>query len=371
MRIDRLYLQHFRNYTELTADFVPGVNLIVGDNAQGKTNMMEAITYLSRGRSFRTRKEQELIQFDQEFCELNCDIFSYDRKQNIRMLLFSGRRPRQIFLGGVKQKTAAQLQGKLNTVLFCPEDLLILKSGASARRKLLDNAICQIRPTYERALTEYSRLQDQKSRILKDRFEQPSLLEILPEYNARMAQTGAIIISHRAAFMKLLAEYAGIYHSECSGGKEDLELQYQTVSTVTDPLASPQVIYQQLREHQQSHYRAELESMQCLSGPHKDDFEALLKGKSIKSFGSQGQTRTAAISLKLAEREILKQDTGEEPILLLDDVLSELDPLRQDFVLNKIRTGQVFITCCEKEKLTQLGQVITIENGSLVEEHKE
>lgn len=368
MRIERLYLQHFRNYTELSAEFVPGVNLIVGDNAQGKTNMMEAITYLSRGRSFRTRKEQELIQFDQEFCELNCDVYSYDRKQNIRMLLFAGRRPRQIYLGGVKQKTAAQLQGKLNTVLFCPEDLLILKSGASARRKLLDNAICQIRPNYERALSEYGRLQDQKSRILKDRFEQPSLLEILPEYNERMAQTGAIIISHRAAFIQLLAKYGGMYHGECSGGAENLELCYQTVSTVTDPLASPQVIYQQLREHQESHYRAELESMQCLSGPHKDDFEALLKGRSIKSYGSQGQTRTAAISLKLAEREILKQDTGEEPVLLLDDVLSELDPLRQDFVLNKIRTGQVFITCCEKEKLTQLGQVITIENGTLAEE---
>lgn len=366
MRIDRLYLQHFRNYDALEAAFVPGVNLIVGDNAQGKTNLIEAITYLSRGRSFRTRKEQELIQFEQPFCELSCSLFSYDREQTIRMLLFSGRRPRQIFLGGVKQKTAAALQGKLYTVLFCPEDLLLLKSGAAARRKLLDYAICQIRPVYETALTEYHRLQEQKSRILKDRFEQPSLLDILPEYNERMAQTGAIIISHRAAFVKLLGEYAGEFHHACSGGRENLELLYQTVSTVSDPLASPQLICQQLREHQQSHYRAELESMQCLSGPHKDDFESLLGGKSIKSFGSQGQTRTAAISLKLAEREILKQDTGEEPILLLDDVLSELDPMRQDFVLNRICTGQVFITCCEKEQLTQLGQVITIEHGKMV-----
>ena len=367
MRIDRIYLRYFRNYTQLEANFVPGVNLIVGDNAQGKTNLMEAITYLSRGKSFRTRKEQELIQFEQEFCELHCEIFSNERNQSIRMLLFSGRRPRQIFIGGVKQKTAAQLQGKLNTVLFCPEDLLILKSGGAARRRLMDNAICQIRPLYEQALLEYHRLQEQKSRILKERFTQPSLLEVLPEYNRRMAQTGSIIISHRAAFLQALGQYAQQYHRECTGGKETLALNYQTVSTVTDPLASPQIICQQLMEHQQSHYVAELESMQCLSGPHKDDFEALLGEKSIKSFGSQGQTRTAAISIKLAEREILKQDTGEEPVLLLDDVLSELDPLRQDFVLNKIHTGQVFITCCEKEKLTQLGQVITIENGALVE----
>lgn len=369
MKIEHLYLQYFRNYRELDVKFVPGVNLIVGDNAQGKTNLMEAITYLSRGRSFRTRKEQELIQFEADFAELRCDIFSHERKQNIRIVLFSSRRPRQIFLSGVKQKTAAQLSGRLNTVLFCPEDLLILKSGAAARRKLLDNAICQIRPAYEKAINEYGRLHDQKSRILKDRFEQPSLLEVLPEYNERMAQTGAIIISHRAAYLKALSSYARQYHDECSGGKENLILNYQTVSNISDPLVSPQILYQQLKEHQASHYRAELESMQCLSGPHKDDFEALLGDKSIKSFGSQGQTRTAAIAIKLAEREILKKNTGEEPILLLDDVLSELDPMRQDFVLNKICTGQVFITCCEKEKLTQLGQVITIENGKMIQEN--
>lgn len=365
MRIDQLSLYDFRNYAEFHAEFVPGVNLIVGDNAQGKTNLLEAISYLSAGRSFRTRKEAEMIRFGAEFCELNCDVFSFERERNIKTVLFSGRRPRQLYLSDVKKKSFSELSGVLSTVLFCPEDLLILKTGAASRRKLIDTALCQLRPNYDKALTEYGKLYDGKSRILKDRFENPSLESVLPEYNERMAQVGAILIYYRARYLKKLSEFAAQFHAEFSGGKEALLLSYQTVSSITDPFASTEILAEQLREHQKSHSRAELESQQCLSGPHKDDFDVTLGGLSVKAFGSQGQTRTAAISLKLAEREIIKNDTGEEPVLLLDDVLSELDPGRQDFVLNQIRSGQVFITCCEKDRLTDLGKVITIENGHL------
>lgn len=367
MRIDRLELYHFRNYAHLAAEFVPGVNLIAGDNAQGKTNLLEAITYLSTGKSFRTRKEAELIGFGEEFAELSCGVFSQQREQTVKAVLFSGRRPRQIFLSGVKKRSFSELGGVLTTVLFCPEDLLILKTGASTRRKFLDAALCQLRPNYDRALAEYQRLHEQKSRILKDRFENPSMAEVLPEYNQRMAQVGAVIISYRARYLRELAACACQYHGEFSGGREQMSVTYQTVSTITDPFAPAQVLYEQILEHQQSHYRAELESAQCLTGPHKDDFEVCLDGKSIRAFGSQGQTRTAAISLKLAERELMRRDTGEEPVLLLDDVLSELDAGRQDFVLNQIRTGQVFITCCEKDRFTDLGQVLLIENGMLTE----
>ncbi|MCQ2355115.1 MAG: DNA replication/repair protein RecF [Clostridia bacterium] len=365
MRIDRLALFDFRNYAEFNAEFVPGVNLIVGDNAQGKTNLLEAISYLGAGKSFRTRKEAEMIRFGAEFCEMNCDVFSFERTRTIKTILFSGRRPRQLYLSDVKKKSFAEISGMLSTVLFCPEDLLILKTGASSRRKLIDTALCQLRPNYDKALTEYGKLYDGKSRILKDRFENPSLENVLPEYNERMAQVGAILIHYRAKYLKKLSEYASRFHSEFSGGRESLLLTYQTVSTIDDPFAPVEEVCEELREHQKSHYRAELESQQCLSGPHKDDFDVTLGGLSVKAFGSQGQTRTAAISLKLAEREIFRIDTGEEPVLLLDDVLSELDPGRQDFVLNQIKSGQVFITCCEKDRLTDLGKVITIENGHL------
>jgi DNA replication and repair protein RecF len=366
MRLDRLELYGFRNYEELKAEFVPGVNLIVGDNAQGKTNLLEAVAYLSTGRSFRTARQQELIRFGAEFAELNAAVYSQEREQTIRAVLFSSRRPRQLFLGGVKQRSAAALPGVLTTVLFCPDELLVLKNGSAGRRKLLDNAICQLRPNYAEALAEYGRLYENKSRILRDCRDNPSLLEPLPEFNCRMAQVGAVLIYYRTRYLEKLSQLASDYHREFSGGKETLTLAYQTVSTIEDPFADKKRLFEEILLHQERHYTAELESGQCLTGPHKDDFDACLDGVSIKSYGSQGQTRTASISLKLAERELLRRDSGEEPVLLLDDVLSELDARRQDFVLNQIKTGQVFITCCELDRLTDLGRTFRIENGGCV-----
>ena len=365
MKLNELTLRDFRNYEAIRCSFDPNVNLIVGDNAQGKTNLLEAIVYLSTGKSFRTRKEEELIRFDSEFCDLEARLTLEDREQTVRAVLFRGRKQRQIFIGGVKQKSAAALKGTLRTVLFCPEDLSVLKGGSAGRRKLLDDALCQLRPGYDAALTEYQRLLDHKSRILKDYHDYPSLLEPLPEFNEQMARCGAIIISTRAKYLKELEKYTAGFHGEFSGGKEALTAVYQTVSTVEDPFAPKQTIYEQLRAHQESHYRAELESGQCLSGPHKDDFTVSLQGLPVKNYGSQGQIRTAAISLKLAEREIFRQDTGSEPVLLLDDVLSELDDGRQNFILNQIRTGQVFITCCEKDRMTDIGKIIEISRGAL------
>ena len=366
MRIDRLYLRNFRNYAELNTEFVPGVNLLVGDNANGKTNLLEAISYLSTAKAFRAKHENELLLFGSDFSELSARVYSQEREQELKVLLFEGRRPRQLWLNGVKQKTAAGIAGVLTSVLFCPEDLSVLKKGAAPRRRLLDNVIMQLRPNYAAALSEYNRLLDQKSAVLKDWRDNPSLLEVLPEYNTRMAQVGALIISYRARFLKALEECAAEFHTEFSGGTEQLTIKYKTVSNIDDPFAPPDILRQKLAEHQAMHERAELDSAQCLSGPHKDDFEAALNGLPINLYASQGQTRTATISIKLAERELMKRDSGEEPILLLDDVLSELDAGRQDFVLNKLKSGQVFITCCETDRLTELGQVLRVEKGAIL-----
>lgn len=366
MRLNKLSLRDFRNYREATVDLDPGVNLIVGDNAQGKTNLLEAVSYLGSGRSFRAQKNSEMIRFGAEFGEIYGEVHSQDRDQTLRWLLFPGRR--QIFRNGAKKRTAGELSGVLQTVLFCPEDLGVLRSGASGRRRLADNALCQLRPNYDAALAEYGRILDQKSRILKDRVENPALLEILPEYNARLCQVGAMLISYRARFFEALGKAAKAYHAEFSGGSEKFTLEYQTVSTVKDPFASLSQLEADLQAHLESHRRAELESGQCLTGPHKDDFLCCLSGIPLKSYGSQGQVRTAAISLKLAQRELMERECGETPVLLLDDVLSELDPGRQDFVLNKIRTGQVFITCCEQERFTRLGKSIEIQKGNIVGE---
>ena len=366
MNLNNICLQDFRNYRKLSLDFDPGVNLIVGDNAQGKTNLLEAVAYLGSGRSFRTQKAAELVRLGAEFGDLEGHVYSQQRQQSLRWVLFPAARPRQLFCNGVKKKTAAEIAGILQTVLFCPEDLMVLKSGAGARRRLGDNALCQLRPNYEAALSEYGRILEQKNRILKDRHENPALMEILPEYNARLCQVGALLISYRARFYEGLGREAASYHGHFSGGAEEFHLEYKTVSTVTDPFAPVSVLTEQLQDHLQSHYRAELDSCQCLTGPHKDDFDVSLSGLSLKAFGSQGQTRTAAISLKLAQRELMAKESGEMPVLLLDDVLSELDPGRQDFVLNQIEGGQVFITCCEPGRFTKLGKTIEIQKGNVI-----
>ena len=356
MNLTQLYLRSFRNYEEVTLELDPGVNLIVGDNAQGKTNLLEAISYLGSGRSFRAQKTAEMIRFGADFAEIDGKIFSQERQQEVRWVLFPGSRPRQLWRNGARKKAAADIAGVLPTVLFCPEDLMILKMGSAQRRKFGDAALCGLRPNYDAALTEYNRILDQKSRILKDHFENPAILEILPEYNTRLCQVGALLISYRARFYDSLGKAAAIYHSQFSGGAEEFQLQYKTVSTVSDPFATIPELTRNLLDHLDRHYRAEVETGQCLTGPHKDDFSVALSGIDLKAYGSQGQTRTAAISLKLAQRELMGRD----------DVLSELDPGRQDFVLNQIVSGQVFITCCEPGRFTKLGKTIEIQKGSVI-----
>lgn len=366
MRLERIRLRNFRNYGDLDLGFSTGVNLIVGGNAQGKTNLLEAVSFLGAGKSFRTQRTAEMVRFGTDFADLEGSVFSQEREQTLRWVLFSGPRPRQLYRNGAKKRSAGDISGVLQTVLFCPEDLSVLKAGAAARRRLVDSALCQLRPNYEAALAEYGRILEQKSRILRDRYENPGLMEILPEYNTRLCQVGALLISYRARFYRGLGEAAKEYHSSFSGGTEEFKLQYKTVSTVRDSFAPVPELVQDIQEHLQGHYRAELESAQCLTGPHKDDFDVTLSGVDLKAFGSQGQVRTAAISLKLAQRELMRRESGEMPVLLLDDVLSELDAGRQDFVLNQIDSGQVFITCCEPGRFTRLGKTIEIKNGNAV-----
>ena len=367
MIVKSLELDFFRNYTHLSARFDPRVNLIYGDNAQGKTNLLEAIAYLSTARSHRARYDREMIMMGIDSAFLKGELSGRGRDFTLEAKLLRGK-GRQLYSNGVRLKTAGELSGILTTVLFCPEDLYLIREGGAARRKFLDGAICQLRPRYAQALAEYNRLHDHKTRILRDWPENPSLLQTLDDFNLRMAQTGAILIHYRAHFVKRLREHAPAIHGDFSGGREELGLTYETVSTVTDPMKSPRDILPMLLEHQESHRQAELDSRQCLSGPHKDDLLVDIDGHPAKIFGSQGQTRTAALSLKLAQREIFQEETGEWPVLLLDDVLSELDARRQAFVLNRIRGGQIFITCCEEDKLEGLegGRAFHIRQGALV-----
>ena len=244
----------------------------------------------------------------------------------------------------------------------------MIRAGAAERRRFMDLSLCQLRPRYAEALSQYSRLYEHKTRILRDSEDKPELLDLLPEFNEGLCRSGAVLVGYRARFCAALAEYARQAHYECSGEREELTLTYQTVRTVADPLGSQADIYAALAAHMGSHQAAERASKLCLSGAHKDDIEVLVNGRSARQFCSQGQVRTAALSLKLAEREIHKNAMGEYPVMLLDDVLSELDPRRQEYVLNRISGGQVFITCCENDRLDTLlsGRVFHVRGGEVL-----
>lgn len=365
MRIEKIALSGFRNYEWETAAFDPGTNVIYGQNAQGKTNLLEAVYILSCGRSFRTRFDKELVGFDYSSAEILADVDSRGRQQTISIALRPGS-TKKILVNGVK-KSASELSETVNTVLFCPDDLNLIKEGAAVRRRLLDNAICQIRPKYASLLSDYNRLYENKTRILKDWRDKPSLLDTLDEFSDGMCRISAQMIRYRAAFSDRLNEAAKPIHREFSGEGEELSIRYATVSTVTDPFASVKDIYYELCNHQEKHRQAEIDSAQCLTGIHKDDLDIGINGKNARSFASQGQTRTAALSVKLAEREIFLAETGEYPILLLDDVLSELDSKRQEFVLNRIGGGQTLITCCEDEGISRRtgGKVLHVEKGRI------
>ena len=365
MRVEKIALTGWRNYEWESVEFSPGTNVISGSNAQGKTNLLEAVYMLACGRSFRTRFDREIVGFDYSAAEILADVYSHERAQTVSISLRPGQ-AKKILVNGVR-KTAGELSETLNVVLFCPDDLNLIKEGAAVRRRLLDNAISQIRPKYAELLSEFNRLYEHKTRILKDWHEKPALLDTLDEFSDALCRVSAQLIRYRAAFTQRLDEAAAPIHREFSGEGEELSLRYRTVSTVSDPFASAKEIYYEICEHQERHRQAELDSQQCLTGAHKDDLEIFINGRSARSFASQGQTRTAALSVKLAEREIFLDETGEYPILLLDDVLSELDDRRQSFVLNRIGGGQTLITCCEDEGISGRtgGKVFFVEKGRI------
>ncbi len=369
MTVTQIALDGFRNFEDFVADFSPEMNVIRGENAQGKTNLMEAIAYFSGAKSHRARGDAELIGFSQQSATLRTQVEARGRHFEAEILLRRGAR-RSITVNGVKKQKSSDLYDMLHTVLFCPEDLSLVKDGAAARRRFLDRAISQLRPKYADALGRYQRLFEHKTRILRDAADKPSLLGVLEEFNEGMARTGALVLHYRAHFIRRLLSLAEEIVRDFSAGREELFLHYRTVSSVTDPFAPPLTLYEQLRAHQESHRGAELAARLCLSGIHKDDMIAEINGQAARQYASQGQCRTIALALKLSERALMFEETAQWPVLLLDDVLSELDPGRQEFVLERIRGGQVFLTGCDVPPLKRADyRLLLIENGRLLEKN--
>jgi DNA replication and repair protein RecF len=365
MIIKSIYIENFRNFESETFELSPGTNLVYGENAQGKTNFLESVFYLTCARSFRGVKDRDLVRTGISSARIAAEIESKYRSCTIDALLFTDKR-RKIAINGVAAKKNGELSSRLRAVLFSPDDLFLIKDGAAARRRFMDMAFSQLRPNYAQLVSKYNRLHEHKTRILRDWREKPSLLDALPAFNVQLAETGAQIIGYRAILLDRITAHAKKIHDEISGEKDSVSFRYKTVSTITDPFAPVELLAEQILRHTETHREAEIASGSSLSGPHKDDVEIYINGKNARTHASQGQTRTAALSLKLAERELFFTESGEYPVLLLDDVLSELDRKRRDYVINKISSGQVIITLCDAGEMSSYeGKAFEIVSGKI------
>ncbi len=369
MRVDRIELRNFRNYRDAACDFDPQVNVVTGRNAQGKTNLLEAVYYLAGARSFRTRSDRDVIHLEETDAALTGMVASEVREQQIDIYL-SRRDRKRIFVSGVRMKSAAELSGRFACTLFCPGDLDLVKGGAAERRRYMDLAVSQLRPRYAELLSGFHRVYDQKVRILRDYRDRQDMMDTLDEFSLNLAKYGAELIRYRASWCARAAEAAAEIHGEISGGGEKLRMVYRTVPEIEEPLdMSVRELTDALLRQQERLRRAEIEAGQCLAGVQKDDILLRIDGSEAAKFASQGQIRTAALSMKLAEWSICRSELGSSPVLLLDDVLSELDAVRQDYVLNSIRGGQVLISCCDEEEVVKRtgGRIIRVENGKIME----
>ncbi len=359
MILQSLDLREFRSYRQGSFSFRPESNILFGENGRGKTNLLEAILLLTGARSWRASRKSELVHWDAQSAFLAARVHSGGREKELRMELPAAGRT-NASVNGVKIKRQYNLAEHLRCVLFSPEDLHIVKGAAAGRRAFVDDALCQLRPRYGEILSRYQKLLESKSKILKTEENRAAALALLPEYDLQLCRYGAAMIAYRARFLESLNHEAKLMHSEISGGKEVLQVGYQTVKTVQDPFAPEEQLFYWLMEHMEAHRKAEEATMQCLSGVHKDDIPLEINGRDAKAYASQGQTRSAALSLKFGLRELLRRDSGEYPILLLDDVLSELDAARQAFVAQHAMGGQSIITCCEGETAFGSAHVIRL-----------
>lgn len=363
----RVVALKFENYRNLKNDIITpceGVNIIYGDNAQGKTNLLEALWMFCGGHSFRVSKDNDVVNWDKSIAKLEMKFFGQDREQKAKITFQSGKK--SVEINGVKKKSAASLIEKYCAVVFSPEHLNLVKRGPSERRKFIDSAICREKLQNAVVLSKYNRLLTQRNSLLKDIYKRPSLEETLCIWDEPLIQNGAILVKKRLEYITMLTKKAEEFHKGISKGKEELKIRYISSADIKAE-DTVKEIEEKLRNKFESNKKDDIRTGVTNFGPHRDDVEILINNKNAKTFASQGQQRSAVLSLKLAEATVLRERMGEEPVILLDDVLSELDAGRQDFLLNELKGCQVFITCCEKSNKEQLkdGKIFYLKNGEI------
>ncbi len=361
MNVKRLSITNFRNLLPNEVDLYDYVNIICGDNAQGKTNMLESIWMFTGGRSFRGTKDSGLIQFGKENAKIKMEFFARDRNQNMEIKIEKNKRTST--LNGVNRGTSTSIIGNFCAVIFSPTHLSIVKGGPCERRRFIDAAICQIKPSYATLLSKYNRVLEQRNSLLKDIKYHSDLIDTLDIWEGKLASYASSILLERKKHTQKLSKIASKIYNGISRGNEMLDLSYNSsIGSISDEKAS---IYKTFIEETTKKRTFDISLGFTTIGPHRDDIAVEINGKSAKEFGSQGQQRSSVLVLKLAEAELLKQENNEAPVILLDDVMSELDPKRQQYILNSIKGFQVFITCCEPETLLRLthGRIFELNEG--------
>lgn len=333
MIIKSIELSNFRNYESLDLDFDYGTNILYGNNAQGKTNILEAVSVSGTTRSHKGSKDKEMIRFGEEEAHIKTVVNKKDMDYQIDVHMKKNK-TKGIAVNKVPLKKASELFGILNIVFFSPEDLNIIKNGPSERRRFLDSELCQLDKIYLSDLEKYNKILNQRNKLLKDMVFRPDLKETLPIWDAQLIDYGKRIIKRRKSFVDELNEIVFDIHKQISGEKEELVLKYE-------PNIDDAFFHDELNRAKERDMRF----CQTSVGPHRDDMQFSVFDVDIRKYGSQGQQRTSALSLKLAEIELVKRNINETPVLLLDDVLSELDSSRQNYLLNSIHDIQTIITC--------------------------
>ena len=362
MKINSAKIENFRNIERLSLDF-DQVNIIYGENAQGKTNLIEAIYLFTGSKSFRGVKDKELVKFGSDFARLEIEFENNSRQQNAEIFI---EKHRTASLNGVKKKSTALLGEELKAVIFSPVHLSMVKEGPLERRRFIDNALCQLKSNYRNVLKEYNRSLTQRNMLLKDIGKNSSLADMLYIWDKNLAISGAKIIYQRQKYIEALLPYAKEIFNGLSSGKENIDLTLKGPFNYEN--LTLEEIQKQLMFSLDNNRGNDIINRITTVGPHRDDMEILINGKSARSFGSQGQQRSCVLALKLAEASLLREMTEDQPLALLDDVMSELDISRQDYILNHIKDWQVFITCCDANTVLRLkeGKTFHMENGGLV-----
>ena len=362
MIVSTLSLSHFRNYDQALIEPDAGVTVFTGPNAQGKTNILEALHLCCLGRSHRTARDEEMIQWGQENARVLVRTRQTDGTHEVAILLSKTQKKKKTVRIGARQaERIGELLGHVCGVLFSPEDLQIVKDGPAERRRFMDMQLSQLRPAYFYALQRAVRTLNQRNALLKEIARNPSLMPTLDMWDEQLARVGAVICENRREAVDKLAQLARSAHLSLTGGREELNLRY--VSQVADA----QNVYEALLERLARARSEHLRRMTTTVGVHRDDIAITIDGREARTFASQGQQRSAVLSLKLAQLEWAGQESGEAPILMLDDVMSELDPNRRRQLIERIDRVQTFVTCTDLSDLAgaKQGAVYRIEKGEL------